>query len=154
MFEETSSPSRRLSRDHVRTALSILSRLTDTMVFTNISPALKRVEYSLLSLSTPLDNGNKHLNTTRPRQANSCIIFSAVEFQSPPCLMIKLPFHLSSSARPRNDHCSGFKFSTNCATRFALSQHSFSFCVLSSNMIVQRHKNDIVGCISCSSYVT
>ena len=46
--------------------------------------------------STPLDNGEEHLNTGCPLLANSCIILSAIEFHCPSGLSNKFPSHVSS----------------------------------------------------------
>ena len=44
-----------------------------------------------------------------PLLAHSCSIFSAAEFHSPSGLLIKLPYHLSSSPGPEHDNMSRFE---------------------------------------------
>ena len=64
-------------------------------------------------LSTPLDNGEEHLNTKCPLSAKSCITLSTVES---PCSVILFgvrPYRFSSSQGPSDDHPS-WMFPKSC----------------------------------------
>ena len=79
----------------------------------NISAELGGARLSTMGMATWIEN--------RPPSTNSCILISAMEFHFSSRLFLNLPCQISSSPRPRNDHCPVLKCSANIATHFALS---------------------------------
>ena len=85
------------------TALHVLNWLTDTMILSNISAefgsAVQWIEDPATPIlsSTPLENGDEHLNDGCPLLSNTCILISAAEFTFPDGLSINLSYHFYSS---------------------------------------------------------